>query len=234
MPVGEARPRIDAAPAGPVSVPGVTTGAWASLAVAAAFALANWYSRLRHDRRLEYLTKPAALAALVAAAVLLDPADPTRRAWFVAALICGLAGDVFLMLPSDRFVAGLASFLVGHLFYIAGFMTEPPSLGAVAVSAAAVALVVGPVAVRLLRALRESGHEALAGPVAGYMGVIAAMWVAALASGNPLAGVGGGLFVASDSLIAWDRFVRPLRWAGVVIMLTYHLAQAGLALSLLR
>ncbi|MCZ7535098.1 MAG: lysoplasmalogenase [Acidimicrobiia bacterium] len=92
---------------------------------------------------------------------------------------------------------------------------------------------VGPVAVRLLRALRDGGHSGLSGPVAGYMGVIAAMWVAALASGNPLAGVGGGLFVASDSLIAWDRFVRPLRWAGVTIMVTYHLAQAGLALSLL-
>ncbi|MCZ7535099.1 MAG: lysoplasmalogenase [Acidimicrobiia bacterium] len=107
----------------------MTTGAWTALAVATAFALANWYSRLRHDRTLQYVTKPAALVALVAVAVLLDPADPTRRAWFVAALICGLAGDVFLMLPSDRFVAGLASFLVGHVLYVAGFMTDPRRRG---------------------------------------------------------------------------------------------------------
>lgn len=212
----------------------MTDGAWAALAVATVLAVANWYARLRHGRMLQYVTKPATLVALVAAALLLDPSDPTRRAWFVAALVCGLAGDVFLMLPSDRFVAGLASFLVGHVFYVAGFMTDPPSPVATVISLAVVAGAVVPVALRLMRALREGGHSGLVGPVAGYMVVISAMWVCALASGSALAGVGGGLFVASDSLIAWDRFVRPLRWAGVTIMVTYHLGQAGLALSLLR
>lgn len=212
----------------------MTTGAWAALAVATVFALGNWWSRLRHDQRLQYVTKPAALTALIAAAVLLDPADPARRAWFVAALVCGLAGDVFLMLPGDLFVAGLASFLAGHVFYIAGFMTDRPGSTAAAVSLLVVCAAVVPIAAKLLRALREGGHSGLAGPVAIYMVVIGAMWAAALASGSPLAAIGGGLFVTSDSLIAWDRFVRPLRWAGVVIMVTYHLGQAGLAFSLLR
>jgi uncharacterized membrane protein YhhN len=39
----------------------------------------------------------------------------------MAGLVCSLAGDVFLMLPSDRFVAGLVSFLIAHLFYITAF-----------------------------------------------------------------------------------------------------------------
>lgn len=212
----------------------MTTWAWTALAIAAVFAVGNWWSRLRDDRTLQYVTKPAALGALVAVVVLLDPTDPARRVWFVAALVCGLAGDVFLMLPSDRFVAGLAAFLVGHLLYVAGFMTDPPSLGAAAISLLVVAAAVVPVAARLMRALREGGHTGLTGPVAAYMVVIGAMWASALASGSPLAGAGGGLFVASDSLIAWDRFVRPLRWAGVTIMVTYHLGQAGLAFSLLH
>jgi len=36
----------------------------------------------------------------------------------------------------------------------------------------------------------------------------------------------------SDSLIAENRFVRPLPWAPVAIIVTYHIAQAGLVWSL--
>jgi hypothetical protein len=46
--------------------------------------------------------------------------------------------------------------------------------------------------------------------------------------------VGASLFFASDSLIAWNRFVRPRAWAPVAIMVTYHLGQAGLVTSLVR
>jgi len=212
----------------------MTTGAWIALAAAAVFAICDWHSRLRHNRSLQYFAKPAALVALICVVLLVDPADATRRAWFVAALACGLAGDVLLMLPSDRFVAGLAAFLVGHVLYIAGFMTDPPSSTAVLVCVAAVVAAMVPVSVRILAGLRSGGHGALVGPVAAYMVVIGAMWASALGSGIWIAGAGGGLFVASDSLIAWDRFVRPMRWAGVAIMVTYHLAQAGLAFSLLH
>jgi YhhN family len=45
--------------------------------------------------------------------------------------------------------------------------------------------------------------------------------------------VGALLFMLSDSLIAETRFVRPHAWAPVTIMVTYHLGQAGLVLSLL-
>jgi hypothetical protein len=41
------------------------------------------------------------------------------------------------------------------------------------------------------------------------------------------------LFVASDALIGGTRFVRPIRGAGVVIMVTYHLGQMLLVASLL-
>ena len=46
----------------------------------------------------------------------------SRYAGFIlAGLVFSLAGDVFLMLPSDQFMAGLVSFLIAHLFYIAAF-----------------------------------------------------------------------------------------------------------------
>ena len=66
------------------------------------------------------------------------------------------------------------------------------------------------------------------------MAVISAMLATALATGNVLAAAGAVLFVASDSMIAWDRFVHPFERAPVAIMVTYHLGQAGLVASLLR
>ncbi len=46
--------------------------------------------------------------------------------------------------------------------------------------------------------------------------------------------VGGALFLASDATLAWDRFVRRLRRGPVIVMVTYHLAQALLLIGLIR
>jgi uncharacterized membrane protein YhhN len=210
-----------------------------AFAVAAVFAVGNWTAKARSNRALEYVCKPATLVALIFAAGLLDPATDahTRRAWFVAALVFSLAGDVFLMAPRDLFVPGLASFLVGHLCYVVGFWTHGPSAVALLIAIAVVAVVVAPLGRRILTAIARSGDpesKGLLAPVAGYIAVISAMLATALATGNPLAGGGAVLFVASDSMIAWDRFVRPFRWAPVAIMVTYHLGQAGLVASLVR
>jgi uncharacterized membrane protein YhhN len=204
--------------------------------VAAVFAVGDWVAKARRNRALEYVCKPATLVALVVAACVLDPAAgaDARRWWFVAALVCSLAGDVLLMLDdvADLFVAGLAAFLVGHCCYVAGFFTEGPGLGALALAAVVVIAIVVPIARRILRAL--AAEPSLRAPVAVYMVVIAAMLATALATGNVLAAIGAGLFVWSDSMIAWNRFVRAFAWADVGIMVTYHLAQAGLVASLLR
>ena len=146
-----------------------------ALAVAAVFALGNWWAKLTHSRRLEYVCKPATMVALIVTAVALDPAagQDGRRAWFVAALVFSLAGDVFLMLPSDRFVPGLASFLVAHVCYVAGFWTDPPAGAALAISVVIVVLAIAPLATVILRALRS--EPALRPPVATYIAVIGVM-----------------------------------------------------------
>jgi uncharacterized membrane protein YhhN len=210
----------------------VTLLAAVALVLAAGFAIGDWIAKATENLRLEYVCKPATLAMLIVVAVSLDPTSDGRRAFFVAALIFSLAGDVFLMLPSDRFIAGLAAFLVAHLCYVGGFLFDGPAGVAVAISAVIVAALLAPLAVRILRALRSQPE--MRGPVSAYIVVIAAMLVLALASGNVLAAVGAALFVASDSMIAWDRFVQPFGAAPVAIMVTYHLGQAGLVLSLIR
>jgi uncharacterized membrane protein YhhN len=73
----------------------------------------------------------------------------------------------------------------------------------------------------------------MAPPVAAYMVVISAMVASAIGTAEPLAVGGAVLFYTSDALIAWERFVASRRWHRLAIIVTYHLAQAGLALSLL-
>jgi uncharacterized membrane protein YhhN len=200
---------------------------------ASIFAVGDWIAVSRENKRLEYLCKPATLAALVVAACVLDPAADAgaRRAWFVAALVFSLAGDVFLMLPSDQFVAGLAAFLAGHVCYTAGFIAGGLTAGAVLVGVVLAAAVVYVLGRRILAALRDQPE--VRGPVVAYMAAIGSMLATAVASANPWAAVGAASFVGSDALIAWNRFVRPVARAGLVIMVTYHLGQALLVASLL-
>jgi uncharacterized membrane protein YhhN len=211
-----------------------------ALVVAAAFAVGDWVARAREPssprwRRVEYVCKPATMLALIVAAAALDPAAAAdaRQRWFVAALVFSLAGDVLLMLPREQFVGGLAAFFVGHCCYLAGFWSRGPSAVALVIAAAVAAVAVGLVGTRVLAAVRL-GEPGLLGPVAAYMVVIGAMLATALAVANPWAGAGAALFVASDSMIAWDRFVGKVAAASLLIMVTYHLGQAALVVSLLR
>jgi uncharacterized membrane protein YhhN len=203
------------------------------LVIAGLFAVGDWLAVARASKPLEYVCKPGALAALAGVALTLDPAHGDVRAWFVAALLLSLAGDVFLMLPQDRFVAGLASFLLAHLAYVVGLNLHGGSAAALALWAIPVLVVTVVLATRFLRALASAGRRELVGPVIAYMAAISAMVVSALAGGNAWAAAGAVLFMASDALIAETRFVAPRRWGPVTIMVTYHLGQAGLVLSLL-
>jgi uncharacterized membrane protein YhhN len=219
---------------------------WTLLEVAAAAAIVDWTAVARSDRRLEYLAKPGVLVALTAACAVL-PATHTvlvdRKWWFVAALVLCLAGDVLLMLPRDLFVAGLGAFLVGHLLYIVGLL-QPPSPPGVPpfafsttglVVAALVGVAYGVVPATLIfRSLVRSGQRELIAPVAVYLVVILTMAVLAANVGVPAALVGAALFVVSDTILAVNRFVRPIPHGDVAVHLTYHLAQGLLVLSLLN
>ena len=212
----------------------MTAAAGAFLAVAALLAILDWVGVARGDVVLEYVGKPGALAALVAVALTLDPADGSARAWFVVALGLSLAGDVFLMLPSDRFVEGLASFLLAHVAYVVGFTRGGGSVAAILVAAVPVVIVAGLLGARFLRAATKEGDRSLVAPLVAYMAVIAAMVSCALASGNALAAAGALLFMGSDSLIAETRFVGPRTWGPLAIIVSYHVGQALLTLSLVR
>ncbi len=212
----------------------MTATAWAALAVAASFSVGDWIAVGSGRKSLDYVCKPVTMVALMVVALGLHPVVGGRRSWFIVALLLSLAGDVFLMLPRDLFLAGLVSFLAGHVAYVVGLRAGETSAAAVIVSAAMVLVVAAVVGTPVVVTVRRGPHAELTPPVVAYMAVISAMVTCALATGNVLAAVGASLFFASDSLIAWNRFVRPRAWDPVAIMVTYHLGQAGLVTSLVR
>jgi len=205
----------------------MTKLAWLFLGLAAVAAVSDWVGVGERWKSLEYLAKPLAMVALVGVALSLHAEVPGRRPWIVAALLLSLVGDVFLMLPRDAFVPGLASFLLAHVAYIVAFRIDGGSVVALAVSAVVVAVVAVAAGRKVIAGVRAS-DPAVTVPVVVYIAVIAAMVACALATGNVLFGVGAVLFMTSDSLIAWNRFVRSLSWAPLAIIVTYHLAQAFL------
>lgn len=204
----------------------------ALLAATLVVAAADWWAVGSGRRRAEYVLKPLTMVALIAAAVALcDPADDAARWWMVAGLVCSLAGDVFLMLE-DRFVPGLASFLVGHLCYVVGLSqlgVEP-----VALAVGAVVVVVGMATLGRHIVLGARAHDRrLAAPVALYIGVISVMVATAVGTTIPVAIAGALLFYGSDACIGWSRFIGDFPGSRLWIMTTYHLGQIGLVLALL-
>ncbi|HYN35662.1 MAG TPA: lysoplasmalogenase [Actinomycetota bacterium] len=203
-----------------------------ALALTGLLALCDWIAVATHNKKLEYVCKPGTLAALIAVALFIEPEAGAQRTWFVVALVLSLFGDVFLMLTPKVFLFGVASFFFGHIAYIVGFWQTDVSV-AVFVVGVLGALVVGAFLARtILTSLRSGPNRELVGPVMAYMVAITLMLGSGIGSGEAAAIAGASLFYISDSLIAWNRFVRPIAWAPLAIIVTYHLGQLGLVLSL--
>jgi hypothetical protein len=63
--------------------------------------------------------------------------------------------------------------------------------------------------------------------------VLGAMAVLAVGTKSVLTAIGGLLFLGSDTVLAWERFVKPIRGGPVIVIVSYHLAQALIILGLI-
>jgi uncharacterized membrane protein YhhN len=154
------------------------------------------------------------------------------RVWFCVVLVFCLLGDVFLMLPSDAFVPGLASFLVAQLCFSVGFALHLASGRQLVLGIVLVVVIAALLTSRFLNALVREGRRSLVVPVLAYVVAIGAMVATAIGAGGGAAIAGGTLFFVSDALIGETRFVSPRSWGPVAVIVSYHLALTGLVFSL--
>jgi uncharacterized membrane protein YhhN len=206
-------------------------------ALAALAAVLDWGAVGLRLFRIEYVFKPLTLVLLLAAAASADL--PEVKGWVLAALVLGLAGDVALLCSPDEpgridpaFLLGLSAFFAGHVCYLAAFTRHGLRPAFLLAGALVVAGTAGLTLPAVLGAVTRAGGRELAAIVTAYAAVLAAMAVLAVGTALVLTAAGGLLFLASDTLLAHDRFVRPLRHGDLAVMVSYHLAQGLIVLGL--
>jgi uncharacterized membrane protein YhhN len=170
----------------------------------------------RHRQR--WLTKPVLMPVLMAG----------RDRSVQRALALGGVGDVALLGSSETaFTAGLVSFLAGHVAWIVALRQRPGGGGLRARPALAAPHLA---AFGALNAYlwKRTGKDRI--PVVVYSAALLAMSLTALDSGSPRTAAGGALFLASDALLALEKFgdLHLPAHEGLV-MATYASAQALLA-----
>jgi uncharacterized membrane protein YhhN len=158
----------------------------------------------------------------------------------IALLFCA-AGDAFLAHDGEpSFLGGLASFLTGHLVYVALFLTQGEGIAIVQAQPWRLVLPLVAVAgaVILLRRLLPAVGPTLRVPVTVYVVAIASMMLAAATVPAPLAMIGAALFLASDAILAIEKFLLPPTsphgaWARPAVWILYYLAQVAITLAFL-
>ncbi len=185
-------------------------------------------------RVLFYIGKPLATLAIIAPALRLHTDEPRYRRSGVIGLLFGLAGDVLLMLHGETaFMAGLGSFLVGHIAYLHAYRQRAPLFAAgwpFALYAVLAGLVLAWLWPQLTGELRVLVLVYVA-VLATMAAQAAAVWWRRRDLPTACAAIGGACFLASDAILAIDRFALPWVAASALLSGLYWSAQALIALS---
>ena len=151
----------------------------------------------------------------------------TQLVWVYLALTASWVGDVLLTQDGlFYFIAGLLAFLLTHMVYAYFFLRQRGALKHWQVN-----LILILWSFLIVYGWYLSPHlEALKIPVYFYMVIITMMTSAAIARNRRHPGHGkvwqGTLFfMASDSLLAYDKFIAPIPGSHWWIMITYLVAQ---------
>ncbi|WP_295891001.1 lysoplasmalogenase [uncultured Vibrio sp.] len=202
---------------------------WVSIVL---LSIAHVCSIHRPHRWLYYTSKPAPILLLIGALLLSDTVSNAYSQFIVLGLLLSVLGDILLMLPKERFIAGLTFSLVSHLFYFSAFagqitITFSPWL-------IAALLLIGVAVYRLI----GNNLQSAAVPVVSYLIVILLMtWSATeyramgYNQSSAFAFTGAILFLLSYFVFAIDRFRESSRYSRQVVMITYYTAQIFIALS---
>lgn len=203
-------------------------------------AILDWIAVSKNLRRAEYFLKPAVMILILAWLAAIGGFSGAMR-WFSLGILFSLGGDIFLMLPREQFIPGLIAFLLAHIAYIIGFS---PQLSEINLSSLVVGIVVAISSIviyrRIATGLRAHGNRSLIIPVSIYVIVISLMGFSALltlanedweALPALLVSAGAILFMLSDTILAMNKFVAPVKHGKLVVIIAYHLGQIGIVLG---
>jgi len=185
------------------------------------------------NETLQYFSKPLLIVLLFIYFFLQTKGLVTnQKIWIGFALFFSWAGDILLIFQENKslfFLLGLSAFLLAHIFYII-FFHSVRMIENIKSNMWLLVLVVVYYAVLISILSPHLGEMKL--PVRIYGIVISFMFMLAmhmLFIKNKIAGIlmvlGALLFVISDSALAINKFYLPFEGAGIIIMLTYGLAQ---------
>ena len=186
---------------------------------------------------VQITVKPLLMPSL-AAYFLFSVKQKNKLAFLVIiALLFSWIGDVMLMfveLKSIYFILGLVAFLLAHIAYILIFNKSSQDFKPkiFTYSTGFLLTLYG----ILLILLMWPGLGDLMIPVIIYTAIIMTMGITALfrkASGASLVLIGAMLFIASDSLLALNKFYQAFAAAGFWVMLTYILAQYFIVIGMI-
>jgi uncharacterized membrane protein YhhN len=182
------------------------------------------------------LSKPLLLLSIIIYFVAAARNMPhALRNWLLLGFFFSWLGDISLMFQNTEpyFLLGLASFFLAHVCYIMAFRLwifdnmEIPLLKRHPWMIVLLVLY-GIGYFRLL----EPGLGQLKIPVIAYMAVIVLMVIMALnrfkkvtRRGYAMIVAGAFLFLLSDSILAYNKFIDRIDFAGIWIMITYSFAQ---------
>ena len=186
-----------------------------------------------NDEPLQFITKPL-LMPLLAIYLLLQTSSATSglKAWIFLALFFSWVGDILLLFDErgpNFFLFGLSAFLVAQVFYIV-FFHNIRMKEYIRGNALLLLLVIVYYSILISVLSPYLGNMKL--PVRIYGVVLSFMVMLALHTTlgkNKKAALwmmmGAILFLTSDSLLAFNKFFSSFNYAGLIIMLTYGLAQ---------
>lgn len=218
------------------------------LVLVLAVAVVDWIAVAKGWRKVELTAKPLTLVVLfllfLISILVMNRPIPLPIYFFGAGLLFSLAGDILLMFSQRWFLPGLVAFLLAQLAYIVGFNIPLPDVAPL--WSIGLSLVVALTAARLLRRIIagvvQMGLRRMVIPVAVYGMVITIMLVSAVLTiyredwgtlPAGLASLGAALFFTSDVILAWNKYVAPIKNGRLANMICYHVGQIVLTVAVI-
>ena len=189
------------------------------------------------DDRLIYLSKPLLLFSLMAFFWHHTPQPNRAEKLFFGGLFFSWIGDILLMYSEKAeiyFMLGLGAFLIAQVNYVLAFLNEARGKNGLVKTKPWLALPVLAYGAWFVWKLYPGLGDLLI-PVVVYATVLMFMLIAAINRGGAvlprsasLVIIGALFFVASDSVLAYGKFIEAFSYHRLVVMSTYGVAQFAL------